>query len=96
MAAITVYTTPSCSQCDATMRMLDKDGIDYDVVDLATEPEILAEFKSRGLSRAPIVQTGIDDVPGVAEWSGLRPDLIRKVTKAVKAQDTQVATATAA
>lgn len=88
MAAITVYTTPNCSQCDATKRMFDKGGIEYDVVDLAEAPDTLAEFKARGLTRAPIVQTAID---GLTEWSGLRPDLIRKATKTVQAQQAAAA-----
>jgi glutaredoxin-like protein NrdH len=39
MSTITVYTKPSCPQCNATHRALDKQGIDYDVVDITADSE---------------------------------------------------------
>ena len=36
--SITVYSTPSCVQCKATYRALDKKGVPYEVVDVTTEP----------------------------------------------------------
>lgn len=67
---VTVYTKPSCVQCNATYRALDSRGIVYDIVDLSTDPEALERIKELGYLQAPVVVT--DD----EHWSGFRPDKI--------------------
>jgi glutaredoxin-like protein NrdH len=39
MDQITVYTKPACVQCDAVFRALDKEGIEYQKIDISTDPE---------------------------------------------------------
>ncbi len=39
--AVTVYTKPSCVQCNATYKALDKKGIEYNTVDLSEDPTAL-------------------------------------------------------
>ena len=39
MAYTTLYIAPGCPQCMVTEMALEKNGIEYDVVDLATNPE---------------------------------------------------------
>ena len=34
---VTVYTKPSCVQCNATYRALDSKGIEYEVLDLSED-----------------------------------------------------------
>jgi glutaredoxin-like protein NrdH len=68
--AITVYTKPSCVQCNATYRALDSKGIEYDVLDLSEDPAALERVKSLGYLQAPVVITDED------HWSGFRPDKI--------------------
>ncbi len=68
--AITVYTKPSCVQCNATYRALDAKGIDYEVLDLSEDPAALEHVKSLGYLQAPVVVTDDD------HWSGFRPDKI--------------------
>lgn len=68
--SVTVYTLPSCVQCNATKRRMDKLGIEYEVVDLLAAPEELERFKGMGHTTAPIVEAG-DEV-----WSGFRLDKI--------------------
>lgn len=67
---VTVYTKPSCVQCNATYRALDSKGVNYEVVDLTTNPEALEYTKSLGYLQAPVVVTPED------HWSGFRPDKI--------------------
>lgn len=67
---ITIYTKPSCVQCNATYRALDAKGIDYKVVDLSEDTAALELVKSLGYLQAPVVIT--DE----AHWAGFRPDLI--------------------
>ena len=68
--ATTVYTKPSCVQCNATYRALDSQGIEYDIVDLSEDPAALETVKELGYLQAPVVVT--DD----EHWSGFRPDKI--------------------
>lgn len=69
--SITVYSKPSCVQCDATYRALNKQGLEYDVVDITTDPEALESVKALGYQQAPVVFAGGD------HWSGFRPDKIK-------------------
>ena len=67
---VTVYTKPSCVQCNATYRALDSKGIEYDVLDLSVDESALAQVKELGYLQAPVVIT--DE----GHWSGFRPDKI--------------------
>jgi len=67
---VTVYSTPSCVQCQMTKKQFDKLGIEYTEVDLTEHPEKVAEFKEQGLLAAPIVTTDIK------VWSGFKPGKI--------------------
>ncbi|AWB94653.1 glutaredoxin-like protein NrdH [Agromyces cerinus] len=67
---VTVYTKPSCVQCNATYRALDSKGIEYEVLDLSVDESALAQVKELGYLQAPVVIT--DE----GHWSGFRPDKI--------------------
>ena len=67
---VTVYTKPSCVQCNATYRALDSKGIEYEVLDVSTDEGALAHVKELGYLQAPVVITDED------HWSGFRPDKI--------------------
>lgn len=69
--SVTVYSKPSCVQCDATYRTLDKHGLTYDVVDVTADAEALEYIKALGYQQAPVVV-----VDGGHHWSGFRPDRI--------------------
>ena len=73
---VTVYTKPSCVQCNATYRALDAKGIDYEVCDLTEDPVALERMKSLGYMQAPVVVVDDQD-----HWSGFRPDKIERVAK---------------
>jgi glutaredoxin-like protein NrdH len=75
MPKVTVYTLPVCVQCDRTKKLLDREGIAYDVVDLAADPAAAAKFKEDGFLQAPIVVVGNDG----RRWGGFRPDLIKEL-----------------
>ncbi|MCH4209472.1 glutaredoxin-like protein NrdH [Bifidobacterium sp.] len=70
---VTVFTKYRCPQCEATKRQLTKQGIDFDVVDLAENPSTLEQLQQAGFRQAPVVIT-----PD-ASWSGYRPDLIKQL-----------------
>lgn len=73
---ITVYTKPSCVQCNATMRALKKAGLPYDTVDLTEDAEALEAVKALGYQQAPVVMAGGD------HWAGFRPDKIKSLVAA--------------
>ena len=68
---ITIYSQPMCVQCDATYRALDKQGLDYERIDVTQDTEALDFIKGLGYQQAPVVM--VDD----EHWSGFRPDLIK-------------------
>ena len=80
--SITVFSKPSCVQCDATYRILGKYGLDYEVVDISEDIEALETVKALGYQQAPVVFADGD------HWSGFRPDQISALA-------TQAATAVA-
>lgn len=77
--SITVFSKPACVQCDATVRALKKNGLDFEVVDMSVDAEALESVKALGYQQAPVVFADGE------HWSGFRPDRI-------KALATQVAT----
>ncbi|GAA1453396.1 glutaredoxin-like protein NrdH [Nesterenkonia lacusekhoensis] len=73
---VTVYSRPACVQCNATYMALDKAGVEYEVINLATDSESLELVRTEmGYMQAPVVIAEYAD--GTAEhWSGFRPDKI--------------------
>lgn len=74
---ITIYTTPHCMGCEMTRRQLDKAGVDYQVVDLSTRPDLVDQFRHEGLTSAPIVES-----PDGERTAGFRPDRIKAMVSA--------------
>ena len=70
---VTLYTLPSCVQCDATKRFMKRHLIDYEEVQLQETPEAREMVKGMGYTAAPLV------VAGERHWSGFRPDLIESL-----------------
>ena len=72
--AVTVYTLPACVQCDSTKRMLQRNQIDYEEVDMSQDPVALEMVKTMGYTAAPVVVAGDD------HWSGFRMDCIQAIS----------------
>lgn len=77
MASVAVYSKPSCVQCTATYRALDKQGIEYEVFDVSVDEKALAAVKELGYLQAPVVVTETE------HWSGFRPDKISEFAQRV-------------
>ena len=71
--SITLYTKPNCVQCNATKRALDKQGLDYETIDLTEDVNALDRIKDMGFQQAPVVFAGDE------AWSGFRPDKIKAI-----------------
>jgi len=63
---VTVYTNPSCVQCDMTKKHLNKNNIPHDTVDLSKDADALKMVTDLGFTSAPVVITDTD------KWSGFR------------------------
>ena len=68
---ITLYTKPSCVQCDATKRALDQAGLQYRVIDLLDDEEAMGYVQSLGYRQAPVVVTDEGE-----HWAGYQPGRI--------------------
>ena len=72
---VTLYTKPSCVQCNATKRALAKAGLQWEEIDLTVDADALEMVKELGYQSVPVVITDSDN------WSGFRPDKIKTLTK---------------
>jgi glutaredoxin-like protein NrdH len=72
--SVTVYTLPSCVQCDSTKRLLQRNQIEYAEIDMSQDPVALEMVKTLGYTAAPVV------VSGEEHWSGFRMDKIQAIS----------------
>lgn len=70
---VTVYTKPACVQCDMTKKMLDKNGVAYNTVDITQDPDAYDMIVGMGFMAAPVVITPEDS------WAGFNPDKIAAI-----------------
>jgi glutaredoxin-like protein NrdH len=79
---VTVYTTPTCPQCEMTKKVLTKGNIEYTIVDLSSDAEAMTYVKEElGYASAPVV------VAGTQHWSGFRLGALQTVIAAVHGED---------
>ena len=69
---ITVYTKPSCVQCDATKKYLTERNTRFETVDLSTNELALAAVKDLGYMQAPVVFVRYPR-GSESHWSGFQP-----------------------
>ena len=69
--SVTVYSKPSCVQCNATKKALDRAGLEYDLVDISADDEARDYVMALGYVQAPVVEANGE------HWSGFRPDRIK-------------------
>ena len=71
---VTVYTLPSCVQCESTKKYLAKMDIPFKTVDLAEDEIAMDLVRSLGYQAAPVI------ISGDSHWSGFRPDKLDALT----------------
>lgn len=69
----TVYTKPSCVQCDMTKKLLDKNGVEYTTIDITQDQAAYDKIVAMGFMAAPVVISGDDS------WAGFQPDKINSI-----------------
>jgi glutaredoxin-like protein NrdH len=70
---VTVYTLPSCVQCDSTKRYLARNLIEYREIDLSKDEAAMEHVRTLGHTQAPVV------IAGDEHWSGFRMDQLNKL-----------------
>jgi len=78
MLKVVVYTQPSCVQCDATKRTMQKHGVEFTEEPLQERPEVLELAQREGWTAAPIVLVEDGDW---GAWSGFNPGNIKLVAR---------------
>lgn len=69
----TVYTKPACVQCEQTKKLLDRNGVEYNVVDITKDLEAYDKIVAMGFMAAPVV------ISGDQSWAGFQPDKINAI-----------------
>ena len=71
----TVYSKPACVQCDMTKKMLDKNGVEYTVVDITKDIAAYDKIVGLGFMSVPVV------ISGDQAWAGFQPDKINSLSE---------------
>ena len=61
MKNITVYSGPMCNFCDAAKRLLSRDNLNYNEIDISTREGLRDEMTKRANGRRTIPQIFFDD-----------------------------------
>ena len=69
MKKITIYTGPVCNYCDATKRLLKRNNLQFNEIDISSGPEVLNEMINKSNGKKTIPQIFFDNlhIGGYAE-----------------------------
>lgn len=81
---VTLFSKKPCVQCDATVRKLDADGVEYSKEDIYEEKN-LEIVKQLGYMAAPVVIVRDSEGTIVNHWSGFNPAKIAELAPELKA-----------
>lgn len=76
MNNITVYTKDNCMQCNMTKKLLTKQGVDFEVINIDHSPEWLEVLKDLGYKSVPITM-----VNGEVVAIGFNPNQLKCIKK---------------
>ena len=62
MKKITIYTGPVCNYCDATKRLLKRNNLQFDEIDISSSPEVLNEMINKSNGKKTIPQIFFDNL----------------------------------
>ncbi|MDF7627528.1 redoxin NrdH [Leuconostocaceae bacterium ESL0723] len=75
MSAVTVFTKNNCIQCKMTKNFLERQGVDFQEINIDLEPKYVDELREMGYRQTPVVLASDDQ-----SFSGFRPDELKKLT----------------
>lgn len=70
---ITIFSKNNCMQCKMTKKLLDKEGADYQEINIDERPEMIDYVKDLGFSAVPVIKAG--DII----FSGFQPAKLKEI-----------------
>ena len=70
---ITIFSKNNCMQCKMTKKLLDKEGAEYQEINIDERPDMIDYVKDLGFSAAPVVKAG--DII----FSGFQPAKLKEI-----------------
>ena len=67
---VTVYSKPACVQCEQTKKLLTKNGIEFETIDITQDEAAYDKIVGMGFLAVPVVIAGEDS------WAGFQPEKI--------------------
>lgn len=77
---VDLYSKADCTQCDATVMILDNMSVPYKTAKLDEDPEALELMKALGFMQAPVVIV-YNNGEVISSWSGFRPERLEELKK---------------
>ncbi|WP_062524943.1 glutaredoxin-like protein NrdH [Demequina rhizosphaerae] len=74
---ISVYSKPSCVQCTATKKALERAELEFEIFDVTEDRDAYDTVMKLGYLQAPVV------IAGEEHWSGFQPDRIAALAERV-------------
>lgn len=74
-AVTTIYSSPACGACTASKTLMTSRQIPFVALDVTRDEGAMDTVRELGYRSLPVVVA-----PDGSHWSGLRPDLIMKIT----------------
>ena len=70
---ITLFSKNNCMKCKMTKKLLDKEGADYQEINIDEQPDMVDYVKSLGFTSAPVIKAG--DI----SFSGFQPSKLKEI-----------------
>jgi glutaredoxin-like protein NrdH len=68
---VVVYSTQKCGQCKMTYKDLERHNVNYEVIDVSGDENMMGKLREMGFKQFPVVMAGEES------WNGFRPDKIK-------------------
>lgn len=70
---ITLFSKNNCMQCKMTKKLLDKEGADYQEINIDEQTDMIDYVKSLGFTSVPVVKVG------EISFSGFQPSKLKEI-----------------
>lgn len=69
--SVVVYSTQKCGQCKMTYKDLERHNVNFEVIDVSGDEDMMNKLRDMGFKQFPVVMAGEES------WNGFRPDKIK-------------------
>lgn len=64
MIKVIIYSTSNCGMCVAAKNFMDKEGIEYEEVNLSENKAAMKEMMKKGIMTVPFIKIGEQEISG--------------------------------